>query len=131
MYDQLADEEIAKFKEAFSLFDKDDDGTITTRELGTLIRSLGSNPPECILQNLIDEIDAYDHGTIDFFEFLSLMARKTKDTEIEKELIETFKVFDKDGTRLISAPGLRYVLINLKEKLSDEEIDELIREVNY
>uniref|UniRef100_M3Y7F8 EF-hand domain-containing protein n=1 Tax=Mustela putorius furo TaxID=9669 RepID=M3Y7F8_MUSPF len=30
-----------EFKEAFSLFDKDGDGTITTKELGTVMRSLG------------------------------------------------------------------------------------------
>ena len=31
--DQLTEEQIAEFKEAFSLFDKDGDGTITTKEL--------------------------------------------------------------------------------------------------
>jgi len=30
----LTEEYIAEFKEAFSLFDKDGDGTITTKELG-------------------------------------------------------------------------------------------------
>ena len=37
--DQLTEEQIAEFKEAFSLFDKDGDGTITTKELGTVMRS--------------------------------------------------------------------------------------------
>ena len=44
--DSLTDEQIAEFKEAFSLFDKDGDGTITTKELGTVMRSLGQNPTE-------------------------------------------------------------------------------------
>ena len=35
MADQLTEEQIAEFKEAFSLFDKDGDGTITTKELGS------------------------------------------------------------------------------------------------
>ena len=39
MADQLTEEQIAEFKEAFSLFDKDGDGTITTKELGTVMRS--------------------------------------------------------------------------------------------
>ena len=37
MADQLTEEQIAEFKEAFSLFDKDGDGTITTKELGLII----------------------------------------------------------------------------------------------
>ena len=41
MAEQLTEEQIQEFKEAFSLFDKDNDGTITTKELGTVMRSLG------------------------------------------------------------------------------------------
>ena len=37
-------------QEAFALFDKDGDGTITTKELGTVMRSLGQNPTEAELQ---------------------------------------------------------------------------------
>ena len=49
---QLTEEQIAEFKEAFSLFDKDGDGTITTKELGTVMRSLGQNPTEAELQEM-------------------------------------------------------------------------------
>ena len=35
---ELTDEQITEFKEAFALFDKDGDGTITTKELGALFR---------------------------------------------------------------------------------------------
>ncbi|VDP01314.1 unnamed protein product [Heligmosomoides polygyrus] len=49
---------IAEFKEAFSLYDKDGDGTITTKKMGTVMRSLGQNPTEAELQDLINEVDA-------------------------------------------------------------------------
>lgn len=115
MADQLTEEQIAEFKEAFSLFDKDGDGTITTKELGTVMRSLGQNPTEAELQDMINEVDADGNGTIDFPEFLSLMARKMKDTDTEEELIEAFKVFDRDGNGFISAAELRHVMTNLGE----------------
>lgn len=102
MADQLTEEQIAEFKEAFSLFDKDGDGTITTKELGTVMRSLGQNPTEAELQDMINEVDADGNGTIDFPEFLSLMARKMKDTDTEEELIEAFKVFDRDGNGFLA-----------------------------
>merc|ERR1712233_104878 len=79
MADQLTEEQIAEFKEAFSLFDKDGDGTITTKELGTVMRSLGQTPTEAELQDMINEVDADGSGTIDFAEFLSLMSKKMKD----------------------------------------------------
>merc|ERR1712115_9805 len=94
MADQLTEEQIAEFKEAFSLFDKDGD------------------------------------GTIDFPEFLTMMARKMKDTDSEEEIREAFRVFDKDGNGFISAAELRHVMINLGEKLTDEEVDEMIREAD-
>ena len=127
MADQLTEEQIAEFKEAFSLFDKDGDGTITTKELGTVMRSLGQNPTEAELQDMINEVDADGNGTIDFPEFLTLMARKMKDTDSEEEILEAFKVFDKDGNGFISAAELRHVMTNLGEKLTDEEVDEMIR----
>ena len=53
--------------------------------------------------------------------------RKMKDTDTEEELIEAFKVFDRDGNGLISAAELRHVMTNLGEKLTEEEVDEMIR----
>jgi len=92
--------------------------------------SLGQNPTEAELQDMINEVDADGNGTIDFPEFLNLMARKMKDTDSEEELKEAFKVFDKDGNGFISAAELRHVMTNLGEKLTDEEVDEMIREAD-
>ena len=42
----------------YSNFPLDGDGTITTKELGTVMRSLGQNPTEAELQDMINEVDA-------------------------------------------------------------------------
>ena len=45
------------------------------------------------------------NGTIDFSEFLAMMAKKLKDTDSEDEIREAFRVFDKDGMVLYLRPN--------------------------
>ncbi|KAJ1963562.1 hypothetical protein GGI12_001975, partial [Dipsacomyces acuminosporus] len=64
--DKFNEAQISEYREAFSLFDKDGDGTITAKELGTVMRSVGQNPSEAELQDMINEVDTDGNGTIDF-----------------------------------------------------------------
>ena len=59
-----------------------------------------------------------------------MMGKKMKNSDTEDELRDAFKVFDKDGSGDISAAELRHVMTNLGEKLSDEEVDDMIREAD-
>ena len=58
------------------------------------------------------------------------MARKMKDTDSEEEIREAFKVFDRDNNGFISAAELRHVMTSIGEKLTDDEVDEMIREAD-
>ncbi|TFK69989.1 calmodulin [Pluteus cervinus] len=130
MADQLSEEQISEFKEAFSIFVKDGDSTITARGLGIVLRSLGQNPTESELQDMINEVDLDGNGTIDFPEFLTMMAHRMRDTDSKEEIKEAFKVFDQDGNGYVSYAELRHVMTNLGESLTDEEVDEMIREAD-
>jgi len=127
---KLSEEQIAEFREAFGLFDKDNSGTVTADELGEVMRSLGQNPTPQELQDMINEVDEDGNGVIDFQEFLQMMARKMKDSETEDELKEAFKMFDKDGNGTISATELKAVMKNLGENMTDEEVKEMIRDAD-
>ena len=130
MVENLTDEKIMEFKAAFELFDKDRNGKITSKELGTVMRGLGQNPTEEELKQIIREVDLDGNGTIDFKEFLCLMVKKMKDTDTDEELLEAFKVFDRDGNGFITSHELRNIMNSLGEYLSTEEIIEMIKEAD-
>ncbi len=60
-------------------------------------------------------------GKIDLPEFLHMMARRIADSNIEEDILEAFKVFDKDGNGVISSRELKHVMANLGEHLTEDE----------
>ena len=130
MVENLSEERITEFKAAFELFDKDRDGAINNKELGTVMRNLGQNPSEEELKQMINEIDLDKNGVIDFNEFLYLMVKKMNGNDTEEELLEAFKVFDRDGNGYVTSHELRCVMTTLCEETSPEEIEEMIKEAD-
>lgn len=59
------------------------------------------------------QVDADGNNSIDFAEFMTLMARKMHDTDSEEEIREAFKVFDKNNDGHISAAELKHVMSEL------------------
>ncbi|KAK3146127.1 hypothetical protein QOZ80_3AG0216670 [Eleusine coracana subsp. coracana] len=126
----LTGEQIVAFQEAFSLFDKNGDGCITMEELAAVTRSLGLDPSDQELIDMMSEVDTDGNGIIDFQEFLSLIARKMKDGDGDEELKEAFEVLDKDQNGFISPTELRTVMTSLGEKMTDEEVEQMIKEAD-
>lgn len=70
--------------------------------------------------------------------FLFNQARKVKDVDPEEELLEAFRIFDKNNSGLISATELKHVVkqlgiepnIMLGEPLTEEEAEQLIQEAD-
>ncbi|CAG8656450.1 5350_t:CDS:2 [Acaulospora colombiana] len=130
----------SEFKEAFSLFDKGDSylryvctlqpADQVCQELGTVMRSLGQNPTDAELQDMINEVDVDGNGTIDFKEFLTMMAKKLKDTDREEEIRQAFRVFDQNGDGYVTTQELAAVMKNLGENLSPLELDQMMQEAD-
>ena len=112
------------------MFDKDGDGTITIDELATVMKSLGQKPTLQELEDMIKEVDNDGNGEIDFQEFLDLMALKMKDIEPEELFQQGFKEFDVDRDGVISFDDLKQIMESLGERLTDEELHEMIEEAD-
>ncbi|XP_010024216.1 calmodulin-like protein 11 [Eucalyptus grandis] len=132
MVGELTKEQILEFQETFCLFDEDGYGCMTFEEFATIIKSLDHSLSKKELQDMIDKATAADgNGVIEFAKFMGLMAHDIKEaTDEEEELKEAFKVFDKDQDGYISPSELRHVMINLGEKLTEEEAQQMISEAD-
>ena len=94
------------------------------------MRTFGWNPTEGELQDLIGVIDQDENGCISFDEFVWLMSQDLHDDDIEDEIRDAFRVFDREGNGFISVIDLKDVLGKIGEKLSPDEVEELIGEAD-
>ncbi|KAH9908505.1 myosin regulatory light chain cdc4 [Xylariomycetidae sp. FL2044] len=116
------------YKEAFSLFDKRGNGRVTLDSLGDLLRACGQNPTLSEIRDLERNVG----GDFDFETFSKILNRPGgfRDPGEPEEYCRGFQVFDKDMTGFIGVGQLKYILTNLGEKMTDEEVDELLKAVD-
>ena len=107
---------------------------------------MGQNPTEDELLALVMEVDVNGDGTIDFDEFLGMMKQKANEADQESDLMDAFKIFDRDKDGFIDMKELKSVsmrigvqdilLVELQvatmlgSMLTKEEVDEFIREAD-
>lgn len=130
MEEQLSPEQVAEFKEAFSKFDKDGNGSINTQELGAVMQALGKDLSEAELKEIISKVDTDADGVISFPEFLEEMVRGMKAWGKKQDLQEAFRVFDVDRNGYISVDELKQVMAKLGEELSQEVLEAMIHEAD-
>ena len=128
----FSEHQIDTLKDIFSQFDRDGDGTLATKYVGTIMRSLGQSPTEAELHYIICKVDADRSGFMDFSEFVGMMANHMKDEiDTKEEICKAFKAFDNKGNGTIPVEELRYILTNLGEALTEEEVEELIKQADH
>nr|XP_005997133.1 PREDICTED: calmodulin-like protein 4 [Latimeria chalumnae] len=126
----LSQDQINEFKECFSLYDKKQKGKIAAKDLITVMRCLGTSPtPGEVDRHLfVNKIDK--NGELDFSTFLTIMHRQIQQEDPKNEILEAMLMTDKQKKGYITASELRAKLTQLGEKLTNEEVDELLKEAN-
>ena len=130
MVEKLTADQIQEYRQAFDVMDFNKDGVITADDLKCLMQAIGQTPTANELQDMIREVDADGNDQIDFPEFLALMTRQMRPSDIEAELQETFKLMDKDSDGCITNSELHSLLNSLKLKPSQETVRRMINEAD-
>jgi len=116
---------VDNFKEAFSCFDVKGHGMVDVADLGRVMKGIGLEPSDEELANMITEVDGSGKNAVDFKEFMDMMSRGGTSTAAEVK--ETFNLFNKSGSGMISEAELKEVMVALGEKVTDEDISKMIK----
>jgi len=127
---ELTEEQKQEIKEAFDLFDTDGSGEIDSKELKVAMRALGFEPKKEEIQKMISDVDDDGSGTIGYEEFLKMMTHKILNRDPKDEILKAFRLFDDDETGKISFKNLKRVAKELGERMTDEELQEMIDEAD-
>ena len=123
---ELTEEQKREIKDAFSSFEEDG---ILPEELKTAMNTLGFDSNNQEVLKILDKIDT-KKGPLKFDDFMDVMIEKTTDKDPEVEMRKAFKVLCEEGTDKITLKSLSKICADLGEKISEEELQEMITEAD-
>jgi len=122
----FTEDQIAEFQETFMLFDTRGDGMIPTDKVGEVLRALGQNPTEGEVKRLVQDQKADSRVTFETFLPILQAVCSKKITDTVEDFVEGLRHFDKDGNGFITSAELRHLLTSLGERMSEEDVENLI-----
>ncbi|XP_067873748.1 calmodulin-like protein 4 [Heterodontus francisci] len=126
----LTQDQIQEFKECFSLYDKTRKGKISAGDLITVMRCLGTMPTPAEVERHLQQHKIGRNGELEFSTFLMIIHQQRQQEDPQREILEAMLMTDKQKRGFITATELRTKLTQLGEKLTNKEVDDLLREAN-
>ncbi|XP_059611286.1 myosin-2 essential light chain [Phlebotomus argentipes] len=120
------EDQLAEFLEAFNLFDNRGDGKIQLNQVGECLRALGQNPTESDVKKCTHQLKPDERISFEVFLPIYQAISKARSADTADDFIEGLRHFDKDASGLISTAELRHLLTTLGEKLTDDEVEQLL-----
>jgi Ca2+-binding EF-hand superfamily protein len=131
---EFTEEKLKEIREAFDLYDSDNDNYINREQLEKVSLCLGYNFKSSELDNILhtygEEVNTNDKYIISYSRFSFFLTKQSREIEMENELMDCFIDLDKDGDGKITVKELKYAFLTMGEHFEDEELQEIINQVD-
>merc|ERR1711992_302160 len=117
-------DQIQEFKEAFNMIDQNRDGFVDKDDLHDMLASLGKDPTDKYLDDMMNEAP----GPINFTMFLTMFGEKLNGTDPEDVIRNAFACFDENNSGKLNEEYLREMLMTTGDRYTEEQVDEMLRE---
>lgn len=121
---------IDEYQRAFELLEPTEGGVVTKENLEHFLWALGYRPTHTEVCYIVADATEGSALKLPFRGFLHVFSEPVTFEEEEKELLEAFRIFDKNRDGFICSSELRFLLSKLGLKISEEEADGMIAEVD-
>jgi len=119
-------------KEAFDLHDHTGGKKISSAELGNALRSVGKRLTNESVKKLTQKADTELKGSLTFDDFKNYVKLATEVEKTDDDIKQAFLVFDNgSGKGVVNVKELKRALTSLGDKLTDQEINSLLKEVGF
>lgn len=121
---QVTAEMIEKLRNAFDAFDEDGDGVLDITGMINALRALGLNPTSDELRDMKADLSG---SPVPFTTFLYIAYHHSRYVDVEGDLVNAFRVFDKEKTGRLPVKTIRDILQSIKKPFNDTQIDDILK----
>ena len=132
MADLIDPEQLTEYKKAFNKFDKEATETISTKDINFVMKALGFTFNAGEVKEMQKEADPEGTGKITFDDFCLVIAKWVlgSDDNMDEELKNAFRLYDKGGNGYINVEDLGEMLSCLDDNLSEDDLKNMIKEID-
>ena len=130
---RIPEEVFAEYQDLFDSYDLNKNGKIERKEMKTILKKLGKEGTEEEIEQIWKSMNKIESdSTISFNDFIEFIKRfnLSKNTMSTDDIINAFEIFDKNHDGTISINEFKHILMDLGQKFSEDEVNEIITEID-
>ena len=130
---RIPEEVLSEYQDLFDSYDLNKNGKIERKEMKTILKKLGKESTNEEIEQIWKSMNKIESDyTISFDDFIEFIKRYnlSKNSMSTDDIINAFEIFDKNHDGTISINEFKHILMDLGQKFSEDEVNEIITEID-